>query len=99
MDVNDYIDSEWERLLECGAVVLDGIAEDGEPIYTFDLEVLQKEAPEIYHAHLDEVDDAMINLVNAGLAVFDFTGDEVTIELTEKGRVWAEAALDAINET
>jgi hypothetical protein len=65
-------------LVEEGALVLDGVSEDGEPIYLHNIEKLEELAPEYLALYLKEVEDALISLYAKGY---------VDIEISDKGEV------------
>jgi hypothetical protein len=54
-------------LVEEGAAVFDGIDEDGEPIYKFDLDILEEISPELYQVMMDDMDKVLIDLYQKGL--------------------------------
>jgi len=56
-----------ERLVEEGAAILDGIDEDGEPIYRFDMDILEEVLPELHQVFMDDMDQVLIDLYKRGL--------------------------------
>ena len=56
-----------DRLVEEGAAILDGIDEDGEPIYKFDMDVLEEVLPELHQVFMDDMDKVLIELYEKGL--------------------------------
>jgi len=56
-----------EHLIEEGAAILDGIDEDGEPVYKFDMNVLEEVMPELHQAMMDDMDKVLIDLYQKGL--------------------------------
>jgi Tfp pilus assembly ATPase PilU len=63
-----------EHLVEEGAAILDGIDEDGEPIYKFDMDILEEIMPELHQAMMDDMDKVLIDLYQKGL--IEVTYDE-----------------------
>lgn len=98
MDVNEEIEARWDELVMEGVIVPSCVDPQGNVTFTFDMELLEKEEPDLYHRHCDEVDDDLISLYNKGLVNIDFSGDEVVYSLTEKGSVYAEAILKSLTE-
>jgi hypothetical protein len=64
----------------------------GEVEWHFDLEKLELLEPELWHAHLDEVDSDLLSLETKGLVEIDMSGPEVQFQVTEKGQ----AVIDAM---
>jgi hypothetical protein len=56
-----------DYLVEEGAAIFDGIDEDGEPIYKFDMDVLEEVSPELYQVMMDDMDKVLIDLYQKGL--------------------------------
>jgi Tfp pilus assembly ATPase PilU len=56
-----------QHLIEEGAAILDGIDEDGEPVYKFDMNVLEEVMPELHQAMMDDMDKVLIDLYQKGL--------------------------------
>lgn len=98
MSVDDEITRQWQELLDSGAAYLDGVDEEGNFVYALDTDRLREVNPELYHAHMDEVDDAILGLVDKGLVELDFDNPDVGVVLTEKGRQWAEAIAESLEE-
>lgn len=96
MDVNDQIKERWEELLRKGVLLIAGCTDDGEFEYQFDIDKLKEVDVDLYHQHMDEVDQALMNLFVKGIVDLDFSEDEVSVSLTDKGRVWASAVDDTI---
>ncbi len=66
MDVNDEINRKWDELVMEGIVIPIGKDMYGEVEWHFDLEKLELQEPELWHAHLDEID--------TGLSIFGVEG-------------------------
>jgi hypothetical protein len=91
MDVNDQIKERWDELLRKGVLLVSGVDDEGNFEFNFDIDKLQREDPDLYRQHMDEVDSALMNLFVRGIVDLDFSEDEVTVSLTEKGQQWADA--------
>ena len=71
--------------MEIGAVNLVGLNDDGEAVYEI-TEQAQELAPELWQAHIDYVDQTMLELFEAGLLNVEYDENlEATIHLTEEG--------------
>lgn len=90
---NDEHREVMNRLIEEGAAILDGIDEDGEPVYKFDMNVLEEVSPELHQAMIDDMDKVLIDLYQKGL--IDITYDEdlnAQMSISEEGK---EALIEA----
>jgi len=83
--LNDYEFTEEDAiheyiayLVEEGGLVLEGITDEGEPIYRHNMEVLREIAPEYAANHMRELEDALLDLYEKGL---------VEIEISDEGEV------------
>jgi hypothetical protein len=76
--MKEYID----YLIEEGGITLEGITDDGEPIYRHNMEILEVIAPEYAKIHMREIEDALLSLYEKGL---------VEIEITDAGEVYYKA--------
>jgi hypothetical protein len=56
-----------EYLLSEGAAIIDGIDDDGEPVYMFDMEVLEEVMPELHQVLVDDMDQVLIDLYQKNL--------------------------------
>lgn len=74
-DIDDFI----QYLIEEGALVLDGISDDGEAIYLPNIELLQELAPEFLAAHYKDIEDTLIDL---------YEKDLVNIEVGDDGEIY-----------
>jgi len=71
--------------LEIGAVSLEGVDENGEMIFSIS-ENAKELAPELWQAHVDYVDSAMMNLYEKGLMEVEYNENlEATIRLSPEG--------------
>lgn len=91
-----------EYLLAEGAASLDGIDEEGEPVYKFDMEVLEEVMPELHQAMIDDMDQVLIDLYQKGLVEVSYDEElSAQIQITEEGRIALIQAgfdLDALDE-
>jgi hypothetical protein len=72
--IHEYI----AYLVEEGGLILEGITDEGEPIYRHNMEVLKEIAPEYAANHMRELEDALLDLYEKGL---------VEIEISDEGEV------------
>ena len=56
-----------QYLAEQGAVNIQGVDKDGELIYSFNLEILQKVHPPLYEVIVKDIDDSLLDLYKKGL--------------------------------
>ena len=56
-----------EYLISEGAAILDGIDEDGEPVYKFDMDVLEEVMPELHAVMQQDMDQVLVDLYQKGL--------------------------------
>ena len=76
-----------EYLISEGAAEFDGVDEDGEPIYKFDMEMLEEVMPDLYQVMQDDMDNTLVELFNRGL--LDVSYDEnlnAMISLSEEAK-------------
>jgi len=89
-------------LVSEGAATLDGIADDGEPIYKFDMEILEEVMPELHQAMLDDMDQVLLDLYQKGLIEVSYDEDlNAQIAVSEEGRnalIQAGFDMDAFDE-
>lgn len=64
-----------EYLVSEGAAEFDGMDEDGEPIYKFDMEVLEEVMPELHAAMQHDMDKVLIDLFQDGLIEVSYDED------------------------
>jgi Tfp pilus assembly ATPase PilU len=85
-----------ERLIEEGAAILDGIDENGEPIYKFDMNVLEEVMPELHQAMMDDMDKVLIGLYQKGLIEITYDEDlNAQMSVSPEGkRALEEAGFD-----
>lgn len=87
------------RYMEMGVVNLAGVNEDGEAVYEI-TELAKELAPELWQAHMDYVDQAMVEMFEAGLLNVEYNENlEAIIHLSEEGyRVAQERGLIDLND-
>jgi hypothetical protein len=56
-----------EYLISEGAAILDGIDEDGEAIYKFDMDVLEEVMPDLHAVMQEDMDQVLVDLYQKGL--------------------------------
>jgi hypothetical protein len=72
--------------MEIGAIEFAGVDKDGEIIFSI-TEGAEDTAPELYKAHADFVDNALIDLYNKDLISIEYNENlEATITLTEQAK-------------
>jgi len=74
-------------LIAEGAAILEGIDEDGEPIYMFDMDVLEEVMPELHAVMQQDMDQVLVDLFQKGL--IDVSYDEnlnAMMSISEEGR-------------
>ena len=82
-----------DYLVEEGAAIFDGIDEDGEPIYKFDMDVLEEVSPELYQVMMDDMDKVLVDLYQKGLIDISYDEDlNAQMSVSPAGR---EALIEA----
>jgi len=85
-------------LEEKKALIWEGVAEDGEAMFRFDLDVLQEVCPPLFEMMMNEINEDLISLYKDGLVEVEYTEDlEAQFRLTEKGQKMSEAMRDNPN--
>jgi hypothetical protein len=75
--------------IEIGAVSVEGIDEDGEFIFLV-TEKAKDLAPELWQAHIDYIDSAMLKLYEQGLVEVSYDENlDATFELSQDGQALA----------
>lgn len=88
-----------EYLIAEGAAFLDGIDEDGEAIYGFNMDILEEVSPELYQVLIDDMDQELIKLYEKGLIEVSYD-EELNAHMTisEEGKkALMEAGFDLGN--
>jgi hypothetical protein len=81
----DNHDEEIARYLEMGAIEIEGVDEDGEIVYSIS-DSAEEIAPELWSAHIEYVDNALLDLYQSGLISIEYNEDlEATINLSKEG--------------
>lgn len=76
-----------EYLVSEGAAILDGLDEDGEAIYRFDMEVLEEVMPELHQAMQDDIDKELIDLFQRGLIEISYDEElNAHMSVSEEGK-------------
>jgi hypothetical protein len=76
-----------EYLVSEGAAELDGIDEDGEPFYKFDMDILEEVMPELYQVMIDDMDQTLIDLYQRDLLEVSYDENlNAQFSLTEKAK-------------
>lgn len=90
----EYDPSEQEHreimqyLVEEGAAYIDGIDEDGEPIYMFDMEVLEEVSPELHQVMMDDMDKVLLDLYQKNLIEISYDEDlNAHMSISEEGKI------------
>lgn len=85
-----------QYLLSEGAAFLDGIDEDGEAIYGFDMEILEEVSPELYQVLMDDMDRELIELYQKGLIEISYDEElNAHMAVSEEGKkALSEAGFD-----
>ena len=87
MDPFDKNDDEllgW--LEEKGAIIWDGMDQEGEAVFRFDLSKLKDLVPELYAEIMADIDSDLMKLYEAGIVEIEYDEElNATIELTEEG--------------
>jgi hypothetical protein len=93
-DDNEDDDMKLSYYLEIGAISLEGVDENGEMIFSVS-ENAKDLAPELWEAHVEYVDSAMMDLYEKGLMEVEYDENlEATIKLSPEGhRVAKELGL------
>ena len=82
-----------QYLVDHGAAEWDGMDQYGERMFKFNMDVLAKVMPDLWQQIMNDVDQTLLDLFNAGLANVEYDENlEATISLTEDG----EEALKAL---
>ena len=85
---DEEIERIQQELINAGALIPAGQDEDGEDMFTFDLEVLKVVHPELYKAHMTEVQQALLDLSDDGLVSleYDVEANDFLVYITEEGQ-------------
>ena len=76
-----------QYLFEEGAARLEGVDDDGEPIYSFDMEILEEIMPELHQVMQDDMDSVLIDLYQKGLIEVEYDEElNAKMNISEEGR-------------
>ena len=77
-----------EYLLSEGAAIWDGLDEDGEPVYKFDMDVLEEVMPDLHQVMMDDLDNELIELYKSGMIEVSYD-EELNAHMTvsEEGKI------------
>jgi len=77
-----------EYLISEGAAILDGIDENGEPIYKFDMDVLEEVMPELHAVMQQDMDQVLVDLYQQGLIEVSYDENlNALMSISEQGKV------------
>lgn len=78
----------FEELVVLGVFEFAGIDDDGEHLWSINMERAEAVAPEIYWAEKNAIDEAILRCIELGFLEIDVDPDtlEVTYEVTEDGK-------------
>jgi hypothetical protein len=72
--------------IEIGAIRLAGYNDEGEAVFELNETVTKNLAPELWEAHMEYVDDNLLNLFESGLMEVEYDENlEATMHFTEEG--------------
>ena len=71
---NEEHEELMQYLISEGAAILEGIDEEGEPVYMFDMEILEEVMPELHAVLEQDMDQVLVDLYQKGL--IDVSYDE-----------------------
>lgn len=76
-------------LEEQGAIIWDGMANDGEAVFRFNLEKLKEVMPEMYEEVMSDIDKDLMHLYELGFVEIEYDEDlNAMFRPTEKGQEW-----------
>lgn len=74
-----------------GAIFWDGVAENGEAVFRFDLDRLKQVMPALYDEIMADIDEDLMTLYQEGFVEVEYDENlNAMFRATEKGREWAE---------
>lgn len=72
-----------------GAIIWDGVAENGEAVFRFDLDKLKVIMPELYKEVMADIDKDLMMLYEKGFVEMEYDEDlNATFRATEEGQKW-----------
>ncbi len=91
MSDEDEISAEVDRLIMEGAMIPDHIDNDGEMIYTFNMDKLKELNYPLWLEQVTELDDSIMNLMSQGYLDCALDGEgEMIFSLSDRGRAYVE---------
>lgn len=73
-----------------GAVIWEGVADDGEAIFKFDLKVLKDIMPELYEDIMKDIESDLVVLYEEGLVDVEYDENlNAKFKISQKGEEWA----------
>ena len=77
-----------EYLVSEGAAILEGLDEDGEPVYKFDMDILEEVMPDLYQVMIDDLDQELIELYKNGLIEISYDEElNANMTVSEQGKI------------
>lgn len=77
-----------EYLISEGAAIFDGVSEDGEPIYKFDMDILEEVMPELHAVMQDDMDQVLVDLYLKGLIEVSYDEElNAIMSISDQGKV------------
>jgi len=77
-----------EYLVSEGAAILEGLDEDGEPVYMFDMEVLEEVMPDLHAVMQEDMDQVLVDLYQKGLIEVSYDESlNAIMNISEQGKV------------
>jgi len=76
-----------QYLEENNALIWEGMDEDGEAVFRFNLEVLKEIMPQLYKQIIEDIDEDLLKLYKEGLVELEYDEDlNAKFKLSEKGQ-------------
>jgi hypothetical protein len=73
-----------------GAIVWDGVADNGEAVFKFNLDKLKEILPEMYEEIMADIDNDLMKLYDQGFVEIEYDEDlNALFRPTQKGAEWA----------
>jgi hypothetical protein len=95
----DEFDDYMEYLISVDAVTVQGYADDGQPMYKFNLDVLEHVAPDMYKVFLEDLDSELMELYKHGLVDIEYDENlNARFKISEKGKLYAETGIMPEND-
>jgi hypothetical protein len=84
---HEHAEQVIEYLIEIGAASWDGMDEDGERMFTFNMDIIQEEIPELYEVIMKDLDATMMELYQKGLAELEYDEElNAHFKISEEGK-------------